>query len=180
MEDLSLHILDIAENSIAAGARNLSIVITEDVAADVITIEVGDDGKGMDGVDLSRAADPFYTKRTTRDVGLGLSLLKQAAELTNGKMEMRSAPDVGTTVIVTFRSSHIDGKPLGNMADTVIALLTASEEMNILYIHVRDGKKLVFDSRQFREELAGDTLTSAKALDVIRGFLNQEESALTH
>jgi hypothetical protein len=180
MEDLSLHILDIAENSIAAGARNLSIVITEDEAGNLVTLEVADDGKGMEGAQVAQAADPFFTTRTTKSVGLGLSLLKQAAELANGTMDIRSAPGAGTKVVATFQSSHIDRKPLGSMADTIITLISACDEMNIVYIHVRDGKKLVFDSKQIREELAGAPLNSVKALDVIRGYLNQEEDTLTH
>src|SRR5210317_2149151 len=98
MEDFSLHILDIVENSIAAMARRIEIRIDEDQAKDLVTIEIKDDGKGMDEQTLKKALDPFFTTRTTRRVGLGLSLLAQAAEQSEGKMELNSIPDVGTKI----------------------------------------------------------------------------------
>ena len=103
MEDLSLHILDIAENSIAASARRIEIIINEDIDQDLLTIEIKDDGKGMDQKTLKKAVDPFYTTRKTRRVGLGLSFLAQAAEESGGKMELKSAPNEGTTTRATFR-----------------------------------------------------------------------------
>src|SRR5210317_2667329 len=98
MEDLSLHILDIAENSINGAAKTIEIIINEDREKDLLTIEIKDDGKGMDEETLKKALDPFFTTRTTRRVGLGLSLLAQAAEQSEGKMELNSIPDVGTKI----------------------------------------------------------------------------------
>ena len=180
MEDLSLHILDIAENSIAAGAHNISIVVTEDSAHDLLIIEITDDGKGMSEEALKSAADPFYTTRTTREIGFGLALLKEAAEMASGGMQIQSTPNLGTKVRAAFRLSHIDRKPLGDMVETITALLCSSVEVNVLYVHARDGNRVVFDTREIRDELGSISLNSVKAINVIRGYLNQEEGTLAH
>jgi anti-sigma regulatory factor (Ser/Thr protein kinase) len=180
MEDLSLHILDIAENSIAAGARNIRITITEDVASDLLRMDVADDGRGMQPAELKKADDPLYTTKPGHKKGLGLSLLKQAAKESNGRMDIASSPGQGTTVTAAFQASHPSCKPLGNMTDTIIALVTACEDVDLLYVHIRDGKKVVFDTKDIREDLAGGSLQSTKARAVIRGYLSQEENSLTH
>ena len=180
MEDLSLHILDIAENSIMAGAHNISIMLTESSAKDLLTIEIGDDGKGMSGDVVEKVTDPFYTSRTTRKVGLGLALFREAAAVANGSMEIQSTPDAGTTVRATFQLSHIDRKPLGNMVETITTLLCSSAEFNIRYVHIRDGNKMIFDSREIREELGCIPLNTIKGINVIRGYLGQEEETLAH
>ena len=178
MEDLSLHILDIAENSIAAGARTVSIAVLEDGSADLLSLEIADDGKGMSPGDLEKAADPFFTTRTTRRIGLGLALLREAAVAANGTTHISSAPGAGTTVRATFQMSHIDRKPLGQMADTILALIATPGEFDILYTHTRDGKTVTFDTREIRAELQGIALNSAGALSAIREHLNQEEDSL--
>ena len=180
MEDLSLHILDIAENSIAAGAHNISIVVNEDSAHDLLTIEITDDGKGMSSEVLRNAADPFYTTRTTREIGFGLALLKEAAEMAGGGMEIQSTLNSGTKVRATFQLGHIDRKPLGDMVETITALLCSSVEVHVLYVHARDGNKVVFDTREIRDELGSISLNSVKAISVIRGYLNQEEDTFAH
>lgn len=178
MEDLSLHILDIAENSVAAGARTIRIVVTEDLANDQLGIEIADDGKGMSTGIVEKAADPFYTTRTTRRVGLGLALLREATTVANGTMEIHSVPDSGTTIRATFQLSHVDRKPLGSMADTIMALIATSAEVDILYKHTRDGKAVLFDSAEIRQQLGNASLNSIEALSVIRAYLNQEEDIL--
>ena len=178
MEDLSLHILDIAENSVNAGARNISIVIREDVHLDQLTIEIGDDGKGMSAEVAQRATDPFYTTRTTRRIGMGLPLLKEAAEMANGKLEIRSVPNSGTTITATFQLSNIDRKPLGNMAETITALLATENQVNILYRHTRGGKIVTFDSKHVENQLGDILLNSIEALSLVRTYLEQEESSL--
>jgi nitrogen fixation/metabolism regulation signal transduction histidine kinase len=178
MEDLSLHILDIAENSINAGARNISIVIREDVHLDQLTIEIGDDGKGMSAEVAQRATDPFYTTRTTRRIGMGLPLLKEAAEMAKGKLEIRSVPNSGTTIKATFQLSNIDRKPLGNMAETITALLATEHQVNILYRHSRGGKTVTFDSKHVENQLGDILLNSIEALSLVRTYLEQEESSL--
>jgi sensor histidine kinase regulating citrate/malate metabolism len=180
MEDLSLHILDVAENAITAGAENISIVVQEDVARDLLTIEITDDGKGMGEDALEKASDPFYTTRTTRKVGLGLALLKEAAAMANGQMDIRSAPNRGTTVRATFQLSHIDRKPLGKMADTITAMLATRSDINISYRHEREGGILQFDTKELKRRLDGLPLNTVRTLSFLNKYLNQEEDNLSH
>jgi hypothetical protein len=178
MEDLSLHILDIAENSIAAGARNIEITVIEDTARDLLSIELKDDGKGMTHEAIHSATDPFFTTRTTRRVGLGLPLLREAAEAANGNLIVRSAPGEGTVILATFQISHIDRKPIGMMADTIVALIATPNDVDICYTHTRDGKTVIFDTQEVRRQLAGRTLNSVRALNIVREYLTREEEIL--
>jgi len=152
MEDLSLHILDIVENSIAATARRIEIRIDEDQARDLVTIEIKDDGKGMDEQTLKKALDPFFTTRTTRRVGLGLSLLAQAARDSEGTFDLSSEPGKGTKVNATFRLSHPDCKPIGDISQTMQVLVTSHPEIDFLYEHKSDSSTYHFDTREVRKE----------------------------
>ncbi len=148
MEDLSLHILDIAENSISGSAKRIEIRIDEDRTEDLLTIEIRDDGKGMDEQTLQKALDPFFTTRTTRRVGLGLPLLAQAARESDGRIELDSKPGRGTTVRATFTYSHVDRKPLGDIDETICTLVAGHPEIDILYEHKRNGSIYHFDTRE--------------------------------
>jgi signal transduction histidine kinase len=148
MEDLSLHILDIAENSIAAAAKTIEIIIDEDREKDLLTIEIKDDGKGMDQKALRKALDPFFTTRKTRRVGLGLSFLAQAAEESGGKIELKSIPNKGTTTRATFRLSHPDCKPMGDINETMRTLIISHPEINFVFEHHRDNSIYRFDTRE--------------------------------
>lgn len=148
MEDLSLHILDIAENSISASAKRIEIRIDEDKAKDLLTVEIKDDGKGMDEQTLQKALDPFFTTRTTRKVGLGLSLLAQAARQSDGKIELSSGPGKGTTVKAVFRLSHPDCKPVGDVHETMRTLVAGYPGTDFLYEHKKNGSIYRFDTRE--------------------------------
>jgi signal transduction histidine kinase len=152
MEDLSLHILDIVENSIAAMAGRIEIRVEEDQARDLVTIEIKDDGNGMDEQTLKKALDPFFTTRTTRRVGLGLSLLAQAARDSEGTFDLSSKPGEGTTVNATFRLSHPDCKPLGDIGQTMQVLITGHPEIEFLYEHKKDNSIYHFDTRETGRE----------------------------
>lgn len=129
MEDLSLHILDIVENALRAGARNVTIRLTQSTKEDRLILEVIDDGKGMDEETLSRSLDPFFTTKTGRRIGLGLPFLPQAAEEAEGKLSIESTPGRGTKVTATFRLSHIDRKPLGDIEETIRCLRATHPEV---------------------------------------------------
>ncbi len=148
MEDLSLHILDIAENSISASAKRIEIRIDEDEAKDLLTIEIKDDGKGMDEQTLQKVLDPFFTTRTTRRVGLGLSLLAQAARETDGTIELDSKNGEGTTVKVSFRFSHPDRKPMGDIDETLRTLVVGHAGIDFLYEHKKNNSIYRFDTRE--------------------------------
>ena len=129
MEDVSLHILDIVENALRAGANNVIIRLAQSKREDRLVLEVTDDGEGMNEETMSRSVDPFFTTKLSKRVGLGLPLLAQAAEEAGGKLEVQSAPGKGTRVIATFGLSHIDRRPLGNMEETLQCLKATHPEV---------------------------------------------------
>jgi anti-sigma regulatory factor (Ser/Thr protein kinase) len=142
MQDLSLHILDIVENSIAASASRIKILIAEDTAGDTLLLEISDNGQGMEAEARKRALDPFYTSRSTRRVGLGLPLLAQAARESGGGLEITSAPGRGTTVKATFRMSHPDCKPLGDIVETLQTIVSGRPELDLQFEYSRDSQVL--------------------------------------
>jgi len=147
VDDLSLHILDIVENSIDAGAQNVEIRIREDTEQDLLKIEITDDGKGMDASTLEKALDPFFTTRKVRKVGLGLSLFREAARMANGDLAIESVKGEGTTVRATFQHSHIDRKPLGDMAKTLLILIIGHPEIRFRYEHWKNGQSGELDTQ---------------------------------
>jgi anti-sigma regulatory factor (Ser/Thr protein kinase) len=178
MEDLSLHVLDIAENSINAGATNIEIIIDEDSKQDVLKLEIEDNGSGMDGKSVEKVMDPFYTTRTTRRVGLGLPFLDEAARAANGRLEIDSHVGVGTKVIATFKLSHIDRKPIGNMADTIATLIAGRPDVDISYRHGRDGREISLSTKEIRRRVGEVSLNSGEVLSFVRQYLEQEENSL--
>ena len=146
MEDLSLHILDIVENSIEAGARDVRIHIREDTEDDLLEVIIEDDGRGMDAEVIAKVRDPFYTTRKTRRVGLGLSLFQEAARETGGDLYLRSDEGKGTKVTATFQHSHIDRKPLGDIARTLRTLMLSHPEIRFRFNHFCDGEEVTFDT----------------------------------
>ncbi|MDI6803888.1 MAG: ATP-binding protein [Bacteroidota bacterium] len=173
MEDLSLHILDIAENSIAAGAKNIEIKILEDTRKDILRIEIIDDGKGMTPEEVKKVTDPFFTSRTTRRVGLGLPFFNQAAKMANGSMTIDSVPGKGTYVSTIFQSSHIDRQPLGSMAETIVALIAGNPEIEIKYIHERNGNKFNFETKEIKQHLKDININSTDVLIFIKNYINE-------
>ncbi len=147
MHELSLHILDLLQNSAEAGASRVSLVVTEDTPQNLLAIYVEDNGKGIAEEMLEKIADPFTTTRTSRKVGLGLALLKATAESCGGNLEISSQPAVGTKVSASFRLDHIDLPPLGNIAATIMVFLTGRSGMVFSYRHCRDGKEYEFSSQ---------------------------------
>jgi len=132
MRDLSLHVLDIAENSIRAGAGHICVRIMEDAASDVLVLEIEDDGRGMDEETRRRAVSPFFTDKDKKRFGLGLPLLAQAAEATGGQVRIESAPGRGTRVRAEFHPSHIDMKPLGDLDGTLAMLQASHPEIEVV------------------------------------------------
>lgn len=168
MEDLSLHILDIVENSIAAGANRVEIRVIEDTRKDILSVEIRDNGKGMSKEVLENAVYPFYTTRTTRRIGLGLSLLSQSAKEAEGDMTIKSKEDEGTTIYAYFKHSHIDRKPLGNIVDTLCVLIAGNPDIDFLYEHRLNNRVYSIDTKDIREELGDVPLSSPDVLETIR------------
>lgn len=173
MRELSLHLLDIAENSVAAGASNITIRACEDLINDRMILSVQDDGKGMDAETAARIVDPFVTSRTTRKVGLGLPLLKEAAEMCDGYLRIDSILGKGTNVEVAFQHSHIDRMPLGDLASTFITLLISSPEIHWFFEYQVNEECFVLDDAPIKQELEGISLSDPLVLRYLREMINQ-------
>lgn len=173
MDDLSLHILDVAENSVAAGATLVQIIIEEDRAADRLVMVIEDNGHGMETEFLRRVLDPFVTTRTTRKVGLGLSLFQQSAQEAEGDLTITSVPNQGTRVTVVMKHSHIDRKPMGNMVDTILTLVEGNPEIDFVYSHIRDGKRYTLDTREVRAILEEVPINHPEVTALIRENLRE-------
>jgi len=174
MEDLSLHILDIVENSTRAGATLVKISIIEDTKKDLLQIFIKDNGSGMDREMVKKVRDPFMTTRTTRRVGLGLSMLEQAAQETGGDLSITSEPGLGTEVKATFHASHIDRKPLGDMGSSMISLIAGNPNVDFIYESDLEGEKTTLDTRMIKEELDGaTTINDPAVLKLIRGLFKK-------
>jgi len=152
MQDISLHILDIVENSIRASARTIKIRIEEDIEKDWLTLEIEDNGKGMDEVTIKKALDPFFTTKATRKVGLGLPLLCQAARETGGKLEITCQAGRKTRVRATFRYSHPDRKPLGNIEETLLVLAASYPGVDFIYEHKEENRIYRWDSKKVKDK----------------------------
>ncbi len=183
MNELSLHILDICQNSIKANAGLIQIIITDSVIDNIFKIKIIDNGFGMDKKTLSEVSDPFFTTRTTRKVGLGVSLFKMAAEMSSGNFKISSTKNKGTTIIATFQRDHINRAPLGNIEETLIILILNEKNINIYYEHNYNNKKYIFDTREVRNALEGIPFTDYNVIlwiknNIKEGIINiqKEES----
>lgn len=136
MEDLSLHILDIVENSIRAKARNIRIRLIENEEKNLLQLEISDDGEGMNETQVKQATDPFFTTKSEKRIGLGLPFLAQSAQEAEGSLDIASAPGKGTTVMARFKRSHIDRKPLGDLQETLRCLKATHPNVHFSFEHV--------------------------------------------
>ncbi len=169
MQDLSLHILDIVENSIDAGATKVEIVIEERIKENLLKIKIKDNGRGIDKETLKKVFDPFYTTKKVRRVGLGLSLFAQSVKEADGKIEIDSKLGKGTVVKAQMCYNHIDRKPLGDMCETLMALIgTRGANMDIIYRHKKNGQEFVFSTKQIKELLGSEEINNPEVLKFLR------------
>ncbi len=178
MREIALHILDIVQNSIVAGATEISVDICEDITKDIMTVVITDDGCGMSEEFLKDVTNPFTTKRTTRKVGLGIPLFKLAAENAGGSFKIKSEVGKGTIVTASFVHSHIDRQPLGNMAETLLGLLTAYENVNFIYKHTVDEKDFIFDSAKVKEILGDVSFSTPDVYMWLSEYITEGEKEL--
>jgi len=174
MEDLSLHILDIAENSIDADAVKVEIKIVVNEADDRFTLIISDNGKGMDAETLKMVRDPFFSTKTARKkkFGLGIPLLAQAAEECNGAFLMESDAGKGTVITAVFQNSHIDRKPLGDIGATMAVLIGGHPDIDFLLSCERDGLSYKLDTVELKKELQGVPINLPDVLKLIKEDIN--------
>ena len=174
MKELSLNILDVTENSVTAGAKNISVSLVED-AEGILTLTITDDGCGMSEEVVARVTDPFTTSRTTRKVGLGLPLLKLASEQTGGQMSVKSKLGEGTVVSATFDTRHIDFAPVGDMVSTMSTLIMGAPDIDFTFEDVTPAREVRLDTKELKQVLGDDVpLSSPDVIAWIREYLSEQ------
>ncbi len=152
MIEISLHLLDIVQNSIKANAENIKITVYENTDENILSVKVEDDGVGMDERMVNKICDPFFTTSDVKRVGFGISLLKFACENAGGSLEIVSKENEGTTITATFVYDHINRQPLGDMAYTVTCLLLFNLNVGFIYEHTYNGNHFLFSSDDYADE----------------------------
>lgn len=178
MRELSLHILDIVQNSLAADADKIWVLVNEDIDNNLMEIIIKDNGRGMGQEELQKVLDPFYTTRKTRRVGLGLSLLQANAQACGGGLWIESEQGMGTTVRVVFVHDHIDRTPLGDMVSTLVTLVAGAPEVDFEYERRLDRERYVFKTVEIKEVLDGTPLNHPEVLAWLKGHLEEKEEAI--
>ena len=177
MKEISLHALDIIQNSITAGAAHLDLLLDEN--GGILTMVLTDDGCGMSPELLARVMDPFTTTRTTRKMGLGIPLLRMSVEMTGGSLAIESEEGQGTRVTAVFHTDHIDCPPLGDMPSTLAFTLQGAPQVELVYTHRKDGRAFTLDTRHLRAELGEDiSLAEPEVTLWIQEYLREQEEAL--
>jgi anti-sigma regulatory factor (Ser/Thr protein kinase) len=173
LRELSLHLLDIAENSVTAKAKNVVIVVSEDSRTDRLHMAILDDGVGMNAETAAHVTDPFVTSRTTRKVGLGLPFLKMAAESCNGYLTVHSQEGVGTRVDVEFQRSHIDRMPLGDLSGTILSLVIGYPQVHWTFTYRGNDREFIFNDAVVKNELDGISLSEPSVIQFLREMISE-------
>jgi anti-sigma regulatory factor (Ser/Thr protein kinase) len=178
LRELALHIMDLAENGLNAGATLIELSVDEDRLANRLTITIRDNGRGIPEKLVNDALSPFFTTRTTRRVGLGLSLFREASRRCEGTFELKSEEGKGTEVSATFRMDHIDLAPLGDMGSTLSCLIMGNPGVDFLYRHRVDDRTFQLDTRQVKAELEGVDINEPEVVQYIGALINESLSEL--
>jgi K+-sensing histidine kinase KdpD len=176
MTELSLNILDIAQNSIKAEAGLIELLVEIDTASDTLTVEINDNGCGMSAEQLEKVTDPFFTTRDTRNIGLGVPFFKDAAESTNGSFSITSELGKGTRVKAVFGLSHIDRVPLGDMNATIEMLIFYNTHIDFTYRYKINKTEFTLDTREIKELLEGAPIDAPDVKAFISEFLKENSA----
>ena len=174
MRELSLNVMDVAQNSVRAEASLVTIIVSESDREDSLRISIGDNGCGMTEEQVQQVIDPFFTTRTTRKVGLGVPLFKLSAEQTGGNFDIQSKPGVGTTTTATYVKSHVDMTPLGDINSTIAILIRCNPDIDFVFVHTTDNGSFTLDTRELREVLGDVSLDTPDVVDWITEFLKEQ------
>ena len=179
MTEISLNILDVAQNSVRAEASLIEISVDISSETDRLTIIIKDNGCGMSEEQVMNVIDPFFTTRTTRKVGLGIPFFKQSAEMTGGSFSIKSKLGSGTVTEAVYVLSSIDRMPLGDMTQTIHSLVTMNTHIDFLYTYSADGKSFSLDTREFREILGSGDFNAPEVSAFIRDFLKENHAEVS-
>ncbi len=172
MKEIALHLLDIVQNSLSAGAGLITVSVWIDDKNNLLSVSVADNGKGMDEETQKRVISPFYTSRGTRKVGLGIPFFKEGAEGCGGSFYLRSELNVGTTIGASYLIDHIDRPPLGDMVETMLTLCAINETVHFVLNYARNEKKFVFDTREIRLALSEEiSFQTPEVMEWLKGYL---------
>ena len=176
LPEISLNILDISENSVSAQATEIKIMVCVNMQKNELTVQITDNGKGMDAETVKRVTDPFYTTRATRKVGLGIPFFKQEAECTGGTFSISSVPEKGTEIEAVFCTDSIDCMPLGNLNETVYSLIVMHPDIDFYYQYQVNGAKFHLDTKEMREMLGSVPLNTPEVSSFLRDYLEENEA----
>ncbi len=178
MRELSLNVMDVAQNSVRAEASLVTITVEESDKDDSLSISIGDNGCGMTEEQVSQVIDPFFTTRTTRKVGLGVPLFKLSAEQTGGSFEISSRLGEGTTTTARYVKSHVDMTPLGDINSTVEILIRCNPQIDFVFTRTNDNGSFTLDTRELRAVLEGVSLDTPDVTEWIRQYLEEQTQIL--
>lgn len=179
MTEISLNILDVAQNSVRAEASLIEISVCGDTKKDLLTVTIKDDGCGMSEEQVKNVTDPFFTTRTTRKIGLGIPFFKQSAEMTGGSFEIKSELDKGTETKAVYVLSSIDRMPVGDMSQTIHSLVTLNTHIDFVYLYEVDDKGFTLDTREFKEILGSSDLDNPEVSGFIMDFLRENHNEVS-
>ncbi len=179
MQELSLNVLDIAQNSVRAKASLVTITVAERSTDHFLEISIADNGCGMTPEQVAHAMDPFFTTRTTRKVGLGISFFKLSAESTGGSFDIQSTLGVGTVTTARYHTDHIDMLPIGDMNATILSLISMNPQMDFVYQRSLDDNSFTLDTRELKAVLEDVPLNSPEVVQFIKETLEEGEAELT-
>lgn len=178
MKELSLHILDIVQNSVNANAKLIEISIVEQVRKNSLSIEINDSGYGMNKEMLQKVNDPFFTTGNKK-TGMGIPLLKQQAEACGGDVSIYSKEGEGTRIKASFVRNHIDLQPMGDIASTLVGLVRSFPDIDWVYTHKLNDNKFKLDTKQIKEELKGLPIQTPEVIDFLKSMINENLAALS-
>jgi len=173
MRELSLHILDIVQNSITAGADKITVEIDENISSDSLKITISDNGCGMDAETLAAVNGQFATSRNTRKVGMGIALFRAAAELADGGLTLESEKGKGTTTTAVFRHSSIDRMPIGDISGTMMLLAAKAKSFELVYRHIWNGNEFIFSTEDVKNVLEGTPIDEPEVLTYIKDYIHE-------
>ncbi len=173
VEDLCFHIVDLVQNSAAAGARRIVIRLLQSVEKGSLELAIEDDGRGMDAETVVKVQDPFYTTKGFKKVGLGIPLLKDTARICHGEFSIDSEPGQGTTIGARLERNHLDCPPLGDLAGTVVTLMVTLETVDLVLDYETDGGRFTVSSGEVRAEAGGLHLSHPDVLRFLREYVSE-------
>jgi len=178
VEDICFHVTDLVQNAVAAGAGNIHIVIRESSRDNLLSLEVSDDGQGMDAETVERVQDPFFTTKPFKKVGLGIPLLKATAQACGGDFAISSRPGQGTRIHARFEKNHLDCPPLGSLDDTMLTLLVTLDSLNLDFCYENDRGRFAISSADIRRQVGDIPLSHPEVFAFLRQFVNENLATL--